>query len=89
MTTKKQIALALSGGGVRAMVFHIGVFKYLAERQALERISHISSVSGGSLLLGLILQDAKMKWPSSDNFLAQSFPAIRQREYAEQNSSTL
>ncbi|MEF9672493.1 patatin-like phospholipase family protein [Pseudomonas sp. PCH446] len=49
---RSDYALALSGGGVRAMAFHLGVLKYLAEQQALERLTQISTVSGGSLLVG-------------------------------------
>ena len=51
---KRNIGLALSGGGFRASIFHMGVLKYLAEKNKLEEISYISSVSEGSLLIGLI-----------------------------------
>ena len=51
---KRNIGLALSGGGFRASIFHMGVLKYLAEKNKLEEISYISSVSGGSLLIGLL-----------------------------------
>ena len=51
---KRNIGLALSGGGFRASIFQMGVLKYLAEKNKLEEISYISSVSGGSLLIGLI-----------------------------------
>ena len=51
---KRKIGLALSGGGFRASVFHIGVLTFLAEKKQLENISYISTVSGGSLLIGLI-----------------------------------
>lgn len=50
----KRIGLALSGGGVRASVFHLGVLKCLADNNLLNNIEQISSVSGGSLLTGLI-----------------------------------
>jgi len=48
--------LCLSGGGYRAMVFHIGVVWRLYETGILKEIKRISSVSGGSItavLLGL------------------------------------
>ena len=57
MTKPNNIALALSGGGIRAMVFHLGVLKYLSEQNKLEEISHISTVSGGSLIIGLLLKE--------------------------------
>ncbi len=72
-----EIALALSGGGVRAMAFHAGVLRFLAERGMLERVCRVSSVSGGSLLAGLIFSRAGMKWPSSADYLATIHPAVR------------
>jgi NTE family protein len=71
------LELALSGGGVRAMAFHSGVLRFLAEHGLLERVRHISSVSGGSLLVGLILQRAGMRWPTSGGYLTTILPAVR------------
>jgi NTE family protein len=71
--------LAFSGGGVRALAFHAGVLKFLAERSALERVRHISSVSGGSLFVGLVVCEASMCWPSSADYLNRILPAIRAR----------
>lgn len=72
------IALALSGGGIRAMVFHLGVMKHLAERGLLENVVRVSTVSGGSLLVGLLLQQNLLRWPTSEQFLARSLPALRE-----------
>jgi hypothetical protein len=44
--------LTLSGGGFRATVYHLGVVRYLCEAGILARITHIASVSGGSILAG-------------------------------------
>lgn len=41
--------LALSGGGFRATLFHLGVIRYLYEKNDLSKITHITSVSGGSI----------------------------------------
>jgi len=46
------IALCLSGGGYRAMVFHIGVLWRLYETGLLKTIKRVSSVSGGSITAG-------------------------------------
>lgn len=73
----KPIALALSGGGIRAMVFHLGVLRHLAERGLLESVERISSVSGGSLLVGLLLAQNGMRWPTSERFLSHSLPTLR------------
>ncbi len=49
-----NIGIALSGGGIRATVFHLGVLKWMAERGALEEIKRVSSVSGASLCVGMV-----------------------------------
>jgi len=76
--TVPDIALALSGGGVRAMAFHAGVLRFLAERGQMERVGRISSVSGGSLLAGVIFSKAGMKWPTSKEYLETVYPAVRE-----------
>lgn len=45
-----RIGLALSGGGFRATLFHLGVIRLLREAGALNRVRHISAVSGGSII---------------------------------------
>ncbi len=73
------IALALSGGGIRAMVFHLGVLRLLAERNRLENIKKISTVSGGSLIIGLVFSENNLNWPSSKIFLESVYPALRKK----------
>ncbi|MFC7699448.1 patatin-like phospholipase family protein [Bradyrhizobium sp. GCM10028915] len=48
------IGLALSGGGYRAMVFHVGALIRLNEVALLRKIKRISSVSGGSITAGVL-----------------------------------
>ena len=74
----RKIALALSGGGVRAMMFHMGVLKYLSMNGLLESVNRVSTVSGGSLLLGLIFNECSYHWPSSEEFILNVYPAIRE-----------
>lgn len=50
--------LCLSGGGYRAMVFHIGVLWRLYEAGLLKSVKRISSVSGGSITAGVLA----LKW---------------------------
>jgi predicted acylesterase/phospholipase RssA len=45
-----KIGLALSGGGFRASLFHIGVLARLAELDVLRHVEVISCVSGGSII---------------------------------------
>jgi NTE family protein len=47
--TAEGIGLCLSGGGFRAMLFHLGVLWRLNELGYLRKIDRISSVSGGSI----------------------------------------
>ena len=79
MNDNNTIALSLSGGGIRAMMFHMGVLQALAESGLLGRVSHISSVSGGSLLAGLIFHENKMHWPTSEEYLNRVQPALREK----------
>lgn len=74
---KWPLALVLSGGGIRAMVFHLGVLKLMAEEQMLEQVQKVSTVSGGSLLVGLMLQENGMRWPTSHEFLTIVYPKLR------------
>lgn len=46
----EKIGLALSGGGFRASLFHIGVLARLAELDLLHRVECLSCVSGGSIV---------------------------------------
>jgi len=45
-----KVGLALSGGGFRASLFHIGVLAQLAERDVLRHVEYLSCVSGGSIV---------------------------------------
>jgi NTE family protein len=48
------VGLCLSGGGYRAMVFHVGVLWRLYEANVLRGVSRISSVSGGSITAAVL-----------------------------------
>lgn len=45
-----SIGLALSGGGFRAALYHIGVLAKLAEMDLLRKVEALSCVSGGSII---------------------------------------
>jgi NTE family protein len=47
-------ALCLSGGGYRAMLFHVGSLWRLNEMGLLQQLQRISSVSGGSITAGVL-----------------------------------
>ena len=71
-----RLALALSGGGVRAAVFHCGVLQRLALDGLLERTTFLSTVSGGSLVTALIMCRNGHRWPSSEEFLDTILPQV-------------
>lgn len=48
--TTGKVGVALSGGGFRASLFHIGVLARLAECGVLRRVEVLSCVSGGSIV---------------------------------------
>jgi NTE family protein len=70
------IGLAISGGGYRAMLFHLGAFLRLYELGLLHRLDRISSVSGGSITAAKIA----LEWPrlqTRDDFFEHVVTPIR------------
>jgi predicted acylesterase/phospholipase RssA len=57
------IGLALSGGGFRATLFHLGAIRFLHERGLLSKVKLICSVSGGSILAAHL----GLNWQSYNN----------------------
>jgi len=45
-----HLGLALSGGGFRATLYHLGVVRFLRDAGILSKVTHIGTVSGGSVL---------------------------------------
>ena len=72
-----RIGIALSGGGVRAAVFHFGMLARIAEDSLLENITYVSTVSGGSLGMGLILAHSNNAFPSSKDYLEFTAPRLK------------
>ncbi len=71
------IGLALSGGGVRAAVFHLGLLGRLAADDLLEQVTFVSTVSGGSLGTGLVYSLSGNRWPTSEEYLSTVAPRAR------------
>lgn len=70
------VALCLSGGGYRAMVFHVGVIWRLYESGWLAKLDRVSSVSGGSIsaaVLGLVWSQLHVDSPSDPSLLKELF----------------
>ena len=54
MKKLKGVGLALSGGGFRASLFHLGVTRRLHELGILQQVTRLSTVSGGSIFAGFL-----------------------------------
>ncbi|HEV3004368.1 MAG TPA: patatin-like phospholipase family protein, partial [Pirellulales bacterium] len=64
----KKIGLALSGGGFRASLYHLGVVRFLRDAGILPQVTHITSVSGGSILAAHLLLNWQRYNGSPDEF---------------------
>ena len=69
---EEVIGLCLSGGGFRAMIYHVGVLVRLNELGLLGQIQEIASVSGGSITAGK-LAHAWKKLTFDDTDVATNF----------------
>lgn len=57
------VALCLSGGGFRSVLYHLGALTRLNELGLLSQVEVISCVSGGSIV-GAVLADRFPRWPT-------------------------
>lgn len=65
---KRGLALALSGGGYRAALFHLGALRRLNELGIFSQVDAVSCVSGGSIL-GAHLVSRIDGWPAEGEVL--------------------
>jgi predicted acylesterase/phospholipase RssA len=63
-----QIGLALSGGGFRATLFHLGVIRFLFDEKKLESVGLVSAVSGGSILAAHLILNWKKYTGTPEEF---------------------
>lgn len=68
MATTVQVGLALSGGGFRATLFHLGVVRALRDLGLLSDVRNICSVSGGSVLAAHLVLNWSRYTGSIDEF---------------------
>lgn len=69
------IALCLSGGGYRAMLFHAGVLIRLNELGIMKKLARVSSVSGGSITAAVLGMNWK-KLTFNDKGVASNLPEM-------------
>ena len=69
-----EIGLALSGGGLRATLFHLGALMRVRELGWLGRLDRISSVSGGSIMAAILAR----AWSQLEvqGFSAEAFESL-------------
>jgi predicted acylesterase/phospholipase RssA len=72
-----RIGLALSGGGFRATLFHLGMIRFLREAEILPSVTHITSVSGGSILAAHLALNWQRFTGSLEEFDAAAAKLIR------------
>ncbi|HEX5676140.1 MAG TPA: patatin-like phospholipase family protein, partial [Azonexus sp.] len=70
----KRIGLALSGGGFRATLFGLGTLWRLNEAGLLGNLTRITSVSGGSILAGILAH--RWRQLNFSDGLADNFEAV-------------
>src|SRR2546421_12760031 len=63
-----RIGLALSGGGFRATLYHLGLVRFLRDAGLLSQVTHITSVSGGSVFAAHLVLNWDLYNGSSDDF---------------------
>ncbi len=62
---------------MRAVAFHAGALRRLAEMGRLGQVVHASTVSGGSIFTGLVFHFSGYRWPSDHAYLTEVFPRVR------------
>jgi len=86
---RRGVALALSGGGYRAALFHLGALRRLNELGVLSRVDTISSVSGGSIVSAHLAERVR-HWPASGEVIDNwdTLVAAPLRQFVRRNIRT-
>lgn len=71
------LGLALSGGGFRATLYHLGVVRYLRDSGQLEHVSDIASVSGGTILAAHLVMNWDRYTGSDEEFAAAASEVVQ------------
>ena len=75
-----KMAMCLSGGGFRAMLFHVGALRRLNEFGLLSVVDRFSSVSGGSMVAAVLA----LKWQDlrfDSDGISQSFDEVEREVF--------
>jgi NTE family protein len=77
MRRMSNIGIVLSGGGFRALAFHLGTLTWLDRQGYWDRISYLSTVSGGSLAIAAVFAANSGAWPKPGEFTSVVLPRIK------------
>ena len=72
-----KFGLALSGGGFRATLYHLGLFRFLRDAGVLQDVTDIASVSGGSILAAHVVLNWDRYNGDEDSFAAAASELVR------------
>lgn len=72
-----KLGLALSGGGFRATLYHLGVVRFLRDAGALQNVTDIASVSGGSILAAHLVLNWERYNGDDANFAAAASEIVK------------
>ena len=67
-----RIGLALSGGGFRASIFHLGVIRRLEELGVMKYVQTISAVSGGSIIAAYYVTEMEKRLRQRRKYLEKN-----------------
>src|SRR4051794_41894807 len=71
-----RIGLALSGGGFRATLYHLGLVRFLRDAGLLSQVTHITSVSGGSVFAAHLVLNWDLYNGSAPRFETRGSPHL-------------
>jgi len=72
-----RLGLALSGGGFRATLYHLGVVRFLRDAEILPKVTHMTTVSGGSILGAHLALNWERYCGSEEEFDAAAQEVVR------------
>jgi predicted acylesterase/phospholipase RssA len=72
-----KLGLALSGGGFRATLYHLGVVRFLRDAGGLQNVTDIASVSGGSILAAHLVLNWDRYTSNDESFVEAASEILR------------
>lgn len=77
MESHPKIGLCLSGGGLRATLFHLGVLRLLKDGGMLDSVHAICGVSGGAILAAHMALREEAYKGTSEQFLSAAQEVVK------------